>query len=123
MIEYDYEGVVVHNSSYPDVDLDFSDRDKVKDYLVSKYGYECVCSVGTVGRLKTKGVIQNLARVNNVPQEEYLDITAVEMGGVTAAELEEMDLEELENTLKDMDNKCSTFWQTTFFASSFWYIF
>lgn len=95
--DYDYEGIVVHNSSYPDVDLDFSDRDKVKDYLVSKYGYECVCSVGTVGRLKTKGVIQNLARVNNVPQEEYLDITAVEMGGVTAAELEEMDLEELEN--------------------------
>lgn len=93
--KFDKIGVCVHNSDFPDVDIDYSDRDKAKDYLVSKYGNECVCSVGTIGRLKTKGVLQDLARIHNVDLDEVIKVTKGELKDADPDELESSSLDEL----------------------------
>jgi DNA polymerase-3 subunit alpha len=54
--------------SLPDVDTDFAESDvnKVIDYLVSKYGRECVASIGTFQKVAGKGAIKLVCRVNKV---------------------------------------------------------
>ena len=101
--KFDEIGVCVHNSDFPDVDIDYSDRDKAKDYLVSKYGNECVCSVGTIGRLKTKGVLQDLARIHNVSLDEVLKVTKGELNEIEPDELESHSLDELCSMFPSLD--------------------
>jgi len=55
-----------YRASTVDCDLDFSDRDKVKGYLVNKYGEECVATILTYGTLSPKAVVQDVARSLNL---------------------------------------------------------
>ena len=52
----------------PDVDCDFETdaRDKVKEYLVEKYGYEYCCSVGTYTRMKLKTCLKDFGKVKGL---------------------------------------------------------
>ena len=63
--------------SMPDIDTDFSDRDRgrVIDYVTEKYGKECVGQIITYGMLKSKAVITDVARVLGIPPAEAKAIT------------------------------------------------
>jgi DNA polymerase-3 subunit alpha len=58
--------------SMPDIDIDFSDRDrnKVIQYVIQKYGKSCVCQIGTLGSMNAKAVIRDVARVMEIPLSE-----------------------------------------------------
>lgn len=53
----------------PDIDVDFSPeaRDKIKDYIVRKYGKAFSCSVGTFTRVKLKTAIKDFGKVKGLP--------------------------------------------------------
>lgn len=53
----------------PDIDLDFcsDQRYRVREYLVEKYGQECVNNIGTFQYYKSKNSLDDVARVYNVP--------------------------------------------------------
>ncbi len=55
--------------SMPDIDIDFSDelRYKVIEYVVEKYGADCVTQIVTFGTLKAKGVVRDVGRVLDMP--------------------------------------------------------
>ncbi|MCR4841388.1 MAG: DNA polymerase III subunit alpha [Lachnospiraceae bacterium] len=54
--------------SMPDIDVDFEPegRQKVIDYVVEKYGEECVCQIIAFGTLKARGVVRDVGRVLDV---------------------------------------------------------
>lgn len=58
--------------SMPDIDVDFDDegRDKVKDYVVKKYGYDKVAQIVTFGTMAAKSSIRDVARVLKLPLQE-----------------------------------------------------
>ena len=54
--------------SMPDIDIDFDsiNRDRVIDYLKTKYGKEKVSQISTLGSLQAKAVIKGVARALNI---------------------------------------------------------
>jgi DNA polymerase III subunit alpha len=60
----------ISRADLPDIDLDFHSerRQEVTQYLVSKYGRECVNNVGTFNMYKSKNSLDDVARVYKVPQ-------------------------------------------------------
>jgi DNA polymerase-3 subunit alpha len=62
--------------SMPDFDIDFGDgREKVIDYVTQKYGRERVGQIVTIGTLKAKAVVKDVARVLGVSIEDSEMIT------------------------------------------------
>ncbi len=55
--------------SMPDIDVDFcfERRPEVIDYVVRKYGKDCVVQIVTFGTLAAKGVIRDVGRVMGMP--------------------------------------------------------
>ncbi|MCI8446811.1 MAG: DNA polymerase III subunit alpha, partial [Eubacterium sp.] len=55
--------------SMPDIDVDFcfERRQEVIDYVVEKYGKECVTQIVTFGTLAARGVIRDVGRVMDMP--------------------------------------------------------
>lgn len=53
----------------PDIDIDFcyERRGEVIDYVVEKYGKDCVTQIVTFGTLAAKGVIRDVGRVMDLP--------------------------------------------------------
>lgn len=62
----------VSRHDLPDIDLDFESdrRSEVTEYLVSKYGRECVTNVGTFTTYKSKLALDDVARVYHIPKFE-----------------------------------------------------
>jgi DNA polymerase-3 subunit alpha len=56
----------------PDFDIDFPDysRKQIVDYLIDKYGYDRVAQVNTVGRMKARMSVRDVARALGMPAEE-----------------------------------------------------
>ena len=52
--------------SPPDINIDFSDRARVIDYLVNKYGHDSVGRVATFSTLGAKAAITDVACVLNI---------------------------------------------------------
>ena len=90
-VEIDPVGVVCHNSDCPDVDSDFATtkRDMVKEHFVERYGVNCTASIGTVGLMKTRSTLKDLARLYGVPADEVNRLTSQEMGRDNVDEDEE----------------------------------
>ncbi len=63
--------------SMPDIDIDFcyERRSEVIDYVVRKYGKDCVTQIVTFGTLKARGVIRDVGRVMDLPYG-YVDSIA-----------------------------------------------
>ncbi len=63
--------------SMPDIDIDFcfNRRGEVIDYVIDKYGKDCVTQIVTFGTLKAKGVIRDVGRVLDLPYN-YVDSIA-----------------------------------------------
>ncbi len=60
--------------SMPDIDIDFSDekRSQVIEYVVDKYGADCVTQIVTFGTLAARNVIRDVGRVLDLPYA-YVD--------------------------------------------------
>ncbi len=60
--------------SMPDIDIDFcfERRQEVIDYVVKKYGEDCVTQIVTFGTLAARGVIRDVGRVMDLPYA-YVD--------------------------------------------------
>ena len=58
--------------SMPDIDIDFapSGRQKVIDYVVSKYGEKQVAQIVTFGTMKAKLAVRDVGRTLNIPYNE-----------------------------------------------------
>jgi DNA polymerase III subunit alpha len=69
----------VTRQDLPDIDVDFNSerRSEVYDYLVAKYGAECVGNVGTFTKFKGKNSLDAAARVFHVPMWEITKIKDV----------------------------------------------
>ncbi len=50
----------ITKGAFPDIDLDFSNSDSVKKYVIEKYGAENVAAIGVNQTLKTKGAIKDV---------------------------------------------------------------
>lgn len=74
-------GGKVSGNDCPDVDSDWSTtkRDAVKAHLSDKYGKNMTSSIGTIGTMKTKSVLKDLARLYEIPNEVINAVTAGEM--------------------------------------------
>lgn len=55
--------------SMPDIDLDFSDRDKVIEYLMNKYGHENVCQIINFSYITPLVAIKDVGRVLGIPYQ------------------------------------------------------
>lgn len=90
------KGLKPSANDLPDCDLDFSSRMKepVKDYLVNKYGYNHVCSIGNVGYMRVKGLLKNVGRVLGISDSEMNHLTTVGLKELSADD-EKLDIEEL----------------------------
>ncbi len=55
--------------SPPDIDMDFADtgREKILDYVRSKYGEEKVAQIGTFGSMMARGAVRDVARALGYP--------------------------------------------------------
>lgn len=64
-------------NDYPDIDLDFEDkqRDRVKQYLIEKWGANNVAAIAIYGTFKPKSVIKDVSRVFQVPFDEINSVT------------------------------------------------
>lgn len=64
-------------NDYPDIDLDFEDkqRDKVKQYLMDKWGEDNVAAIATYGTFRAKSVVKDVSRVFQVPFDEINSVT------------------------------------------------
>ncbi|MGZ5081096.1 MAG: DNA polymerase III subunit alpha [Usitatibacter sp.] len=58
--------------SMPDFDIDFCQdgRDRVIDYVKSKYGAQCVSQIATFGTMAAKAVVRDVGRVLSMPYGE-----------------------------------------------------
>lgn len=63
--------------SMPDIDTDFSDKDRerVIQYVTEHYGADCVAQLVTYGRLKAKAVLKDVARVYEADHNEINKLT------------------------------------------------
>lgn len=59
-------------TSLPDIDIDIEDtgRDKVLEYVTEKYGKEKVAHIVTFSQLKAKSAIQDMGRIEQMPQRD-----------------------------------------------------
>lgn len=59
----------ISRQDLPDIDLDFASegRPRVREYLVNKYGEECVSNIGTFTKYKSKNSLDDVARIYKVP--------------------------------------------------------
>ena len=53
--------------SLPDLDIDYSDREKVIQYVTEKYGKDKVAQIATYSYFKPKGALRDFARTYNYP--------------------------------------------------------
>ncbi len=58
-----------------DVDFDFERRGEVIDYVVKKYGKDCVTQIVTFGTMAARNVIRDVGRVMDLPYG-YVDVIA-----------------------------------------------
>jgi DNA polymerase III alpha subunit len=67
----------INRKDLPDIDIDFPDdrRDMVFDYIIQKYGRDCVARLGTVLRYKAKSTIGDVAKELGIPKWEVADLS------------------------------------------------
>ena len=92
------KGEKVSGADLPDVDIDYSDRDRVKQYLVEKYGKNNTCSIGTIGRMKNKSVLIDLSRALDIELQEVYDVTQSDEMKAYGVEEEKWSLEQLKDS-------------------------
>ena len=84
--------------SMPDIDMDFSDRQKVEDHLVELYGRDHVCAIQTISRMRAKNAFKDVARTEKFDYVESNRIASLipDLAG-EAAKTNRLDKEVEEN--------------------------
>ncbi len=105
----------------PDIDTDFPDiyRDKVIDYVVSKYGEKRVCGIVTFGTLASKQALRDVGRILNIPSYQ-IDMITKRIPTVTKLKL--IDFYQQDNEFKKMinsDNRLKKLYQISSFLEGF----
>jgi DNA polymerase-3 subunit alpha len=69
----------VTREDLPDIDLDFDShkRGEIRDYLVGRYGRDCVNNIGTFSTYKSKLALDDVARVHSIPKYEVEKVKAL----------------------------------------------
>lgn len=62
--------LVPNKKGYPDIDSDFSDREKAIEIIASYFGKENVIPVTNFNQLQLRSLIKDIARLNNIPHAE-----------------------------------------------------
>lgn len=92
----------IQNGTMPDVDIDFSEQEPVRNYLIEKYGTDRVYRIGTFQTLKTLGSIKDIAKSM---QHKYPELDFVAVNNVTKTfgdkDLEESEAEFFERVLEE----------------------
>ena len=99
--------------SMPDVDIDFDDdgRALVIDYVTKKYGSDKVAHICTIGTMKAKGAIKDVARILKIPLPQVNILTKkIHMQGALANSYniimaDEQRLGNLDKVLSDIDKQ------------------
>ena len=89
-----------YRDGWPDIDMDFAkkDREKVRKYIVDKYGENYTCGITTNLKLKAKAAVGAVARVFEVPEKEIRGFTK-------SLKSKESDKNELQSALDNTDQK------------------
>jgi DNA polymerase III alpha subunit len=99
------------NGNMPDVDLDFSEQEPVREYLIEKYGSDRVYRIGTFQTLKTLGSIKDICKSM---QDKYPELDFVTVNNVTKTfgdkDIEESEAEFFERVLEE-NEVAQTFFQ------------
>ena len=90
-------GVVVHNC-----DFQSSVKEQVKDYFAERYGRNNVCSVGTIGFMRTKSVLKDLGRLYEIDADVINRLTTEALRELSADD-EALSLEELREKFPELD--------------------
>jgi len=63
-------------SSFPDIDSDFSinERELVVKYFINKYGNDHVAPIGSYGQMKMKSVLRDIARILDIDIQDTNDV-------------------------------------------------
>lgn len=79
--------------SMPDIDVDFCIRKRAEviDYVTKKYGKENVCQIATLGTMKAKMAIKDVARVLDVPFADANKLSKMMPEDMTLQEALEID--------------------------------
>ena len=88
--------------SMPDLDIDMSDagRERVIDYVRSKYGADRVSQIITFGTMKAKLVLKDVARAMEVPLAEANRITKMIPNDPKMTLAKALEINELKNTIE-----------------------
>lgn len=88
---------------FPDIDMDFDcmRRHEIVEYLIEKYGRECVGNIGLVQKLKTKAAIRRVIKVLDPTQSRKYNEYGKEIKGESNANFA------LENAILDEINKAT----------------
>lgn len=85
--------VLTHNSSFPDVDLDFEDKEKLTKVLRGVFGDDNVISISNYNTLQLRSLIKDISKFYGIPFQEVNQVTRV------------MDNEVRKKTIKKGDDK------------------
>lgn len=87
----------------PDIDVDFSNRKVVMEYLKEKYGEEYVSYINNYTKLKGKSAVKDVARVLEVSISEHFDEIMTSGGDDWSAKefLKNVDIEDLEKNFTE----------------------
>lgn len=82
--------------SMPDIDMDFSERNRqqIIDYVVSKYGEDCVSQIVTVNLIKARTAIRDVGRVLNIPLYKVDAIAKATLPTMSLTEFMALDIKE-----------------------------
>ncbi|MEQ1823934.1 MAG: DNA polymerase III subunit alpha [Fimbriimonadaceae bacterium] len=77
-------------SKRPDIDIDFEAhrRDDVRNYLTNKYGQDHVATVSAIGAFCTRGIIREVGKALDLPNEMISFLAKRIHGGVSPSHLE-----------------------------------
>lgn len=69
----------VNRRDLPDIDVDFNDdkRELVFDYLVGRYGRDCVARIGSINRLKPRSVMAHVGKKLGIPKGDTFAVLNV----------------------------------------------
>lgn len=67
----------VSRNDLPDIDIDFSDQQKVFEYLPQKYGRENAARIGNINNMRARSVIAKVCGVLGIPDKEKWDVLDV----------------------------------------------
>ena len=88
--------------SMPDIDIDFDDRgrEKVIDYVIDKYGKNCVSQIITYGSMAAKSSIRDVGRVLELPLDKTGDLAKLVPDGGNLNKIFKMDDKELKEKFR-----------------------